>query len=89
LTIIIWILGYIAFSIISSPMVDTVPYLREVLNIYVYFFPAFYKLNLKDLVIYEQTISTGYLFNAINYFILYSLGLLTLSCLVFKNKNLD
>lgn len=51
--------------------------------------PNFYKLNLKDFVLYQQNISTDYLISTLAYLLLYLIALMTLVLLIFKNKNLD
>lgn len=89
LTVIIWCLGYIAYSVIDSPFVTHVFLLKELLEVYTFIFPAFIKFNLKDYVLYENDVSMNYIFNTIGYFKLYAASLLVLSCLVFRNKNLD
>ena len=54
-----------------------------------YFLPSFYKLNLKDFVLYQQTVSTQYLWMTHLYIFCYLFGLLSAILLIFKNKNLD
>ena len=51
--------------------------------------PNFYKLNLKDLVLYQQNIETSYLVGTSVYAISYILFLIALCLFIFKRKNLD
>ena len=51
--------------------------------------PNFYRLNLKDFVIYQQTVSTHYLVTTHLYLALYLTALLTALYYVFSVKNLD
>lgn len=51
--------------------------------------PNLYKLNLKDFVLYQQGVSSDYLFRVLAYFLLYTLALLIFVVQIFKNKNLD
>jgi ABC-2 type transport system permease protein len=51
--------------------------------------PNFYRLNLKDFVIYQQSVSNEFLINTHIYVVLYLIALMTTVNLVFKNKNLD
>lgn len=54
-----------------------------------FFIPNFYKLNLKDFVLYQQNISAEYLWTTQLYIGCYLLALLGAVLLIFKNKNLD
>lgn len=51
--------------------------------------PNFYRLNLKDFIIYKQSVSNEFLINTHIYVVLYMIALMTAVNLVFKNKNLD
>lgn len=51
--------------------------------------PNFYRLNLKDFLLYEQNIKLNYLLGTSVYAILYLLALFFLVTLLFRNKNLD
>ncbi|MFZ4713036.1 MAG: ABC transporter permease [Bacteriovoracaceae bacterium] len=59
------------------------------LNLYTYIFPNFYRLNLKDFVLYEQTLPPSYLWTNFFYALFYSLFLVFVSCYIFNKKNLD
>lgn len=51
--------------------------------------PNFYKLNIKDFLIYEQTLPWSYLISTLLYAFFYSLAIMCLVTFIFKNKNLD
>lgn len=61
----------------------------KILEIYHFILPAFYKLNLKDFVLYKNELETSYLVGNLFYGILYSTFLLILVVLMFNRKNLD
>lgn len=61
----------------------------KILEIYHFILPAFYKLNLKDFVIYKNEVSSTYLAGNLAYGILYSTFLLIAVVLIFNRKNLD
>jgi len=61
----------------------------SILKMGLFIVPNFYRLNLKDFVIYQQSLSFNYLFNTHIYVLLYLIALVTTVNLVFKNKNLD
>lgn len=56
---------------------------------YSFFFPDFSKLNLKDYVLYQQTISPNILFGGLAYGICYGIILLLISAYIFERRNLD
>lgn len=62
---------------------------KLILDAYVWIFPAFYKLNLKDYVLYQNTCSTEVLLWGLAYCICYSLFLMGISNIIFINKNID
>lgn len=65
------------------------PLLGEVLKFYHYVLPGFYKLNIKDYVIYKQTLPTEFLVMNSVYGLSYSAFLLFLIIYIFNRKNLD
>lgn len=65
------------------------PALGQILEVYHLVLPGFYKLNLKDFVIYEQALNSSYLWGAFGYGTLYSAFLLLMVILIFNNKNLN
>ncbi len=65
------------------------PLFKSILDACFFLIPNLYKLNLRDFLLYQQTIGQEYLFSSLAYAILYLCGILTLVMLIFKNKNLD
>jgi ABC-2 type transport system permease protein len=65
------------------------PILGEILKFYHYVLPGFYKLNIKDFVIYKQSLSTEFLVMNTIYGLSYSAFLLFIIIYVFNRKNLD
>lgn len=65
------------------------PLLGDVLKFYHYILPGFYKLNIKDYVIYKQTLSMDFLLMNTIYGLSYSAFLLFLIIYFFNRKNLD
>lgn len=64
-------------------------YLEVALDLYHFFLPGFYKLNLKDFVIYDQSIGTDYIINSFLYGLFYSGFLFCIINFIFNRKNLD
>lgn len=67
----------------ASPVTSSIV---KVLNVVI---PNFYRMNLKDFMIYQQNISLDYFLNTTFYTVTYALGLCFLMILIFRNKNLD
>lgn len=65
------------------------PLVGQLLDLYHLVLPAFYKLNLKDFVLYHQTIETSYLIQSFLYGVLYSCFLLVMIIYIFNRKNLN
>lgn len=65
------------------------PVLKGILDVSFFFVPNLYKLNLKDFVLYQQSIEASYLINTQIYALLYLFAIIAVIMLIFKNKNLD
>lgn len=65
------------------------PILKPVFDTFFFFIPNLYKLNLKDFLLYQQSISAQYLYSVGFYVVLYLIAILGVVMLIFKNKNLD
>lgn len=63
--------------------------LEATMNVIFFLVPNFYRLNLKDFVIYQQTIPGQYLLMTQLYIACYLFALLAAVLIIFKNKNLD
>lgn len=89
ITLTLWFLGHAIYDVLDSVYVNSIPWLKTLLEYYAYFFPAFYKINLKDFVLYEQTMPWSYLLNGTIYAAAYSVAIILFSCLIFNKKSLD
>lgn len=65
------------------------PVLKGILDVSFFVVPNLYKLNLKDFLLYQQSIEVSYLINTQLYALLYLLAIIAVIMLIFKNKNLD
>lgn len=85
----ILILGHAIKETQTTSFVQAKGYLNTILEFYHMVLPGFYKLNLKDFVIYQQSLDFTYLASSFAYGTLYSLFLLTMIIFIFNRKNLD
>jgi ABC-2 type transport system permease protein len=81
--------GHVISDTKDIVFVKNSPFLGKVLDLYQYVLPSFYKLNIKDFVLYKQSLAADYLISATIYGLAYSAFLLCLIILVFNRKNLD
>jgi ABC-2 type transport system permease protein len=89
ISFVLLIIGHAAKESQTLNFVKNRAALSLMLKFYHFVLPGFYKLNLKDFVIYNQTISQGYLWGSIFYALSYSLFLLMMIIYLFNKKNLD
>lgn len=85
----ILILGHAIKETQTTTFVKERVYLNTLLEFYHMVLPGFYKLNLKDFVIYKQTLDGTYLLSSFAYGTFYSLFLLFMIIFIFNKKNLD
>lgn len=83
------ILGHAIKETQTTSFVKDRGYLNSILEIYHMVLPGFYKLNLKDFVIYQKSVDSTYLINAFSYGTSYSIFLLMMIIFIFNKKNLD
>jgi ABC-2 type transport system permease protein len=83
------ILGHAAKDTQNLVFVQVRPFIKKSLEFYHLILPAFYKLNLKDFVIYNQKLDASYLFQSALYGITYSFFLFFMILFIFNRKNLD
>ncbi|MBY0413660.1 MAG: ABC transporter permease subunit [Bdellovibrionales bacterium] len=88
-TIIIFIIGHALNETSKILLVKLSPLFRNILEASFLILPNFYRLNLKDFVLYEQNITLRYLSLTHIYLVLYLVALISLVSVIFKNKNLD
>lgn len=89
LSIVLLLLGHSIRETQQITFIQKSPFLNGLLEVYHFFLPAFYKLNLKDFVLYEKDLPLSYLFPAMSYGIIYSGAVLFLIIAIFNRKNLD
>ena len=89
ITIVIYISGHAIGEAKMTQFANHFPSLMKLLDFYQFVLPAFTKLNIKDYVLYKQTIGFDYIFSTLSYSVIYSMFLVLLSIIVFEKKNLD
>lgn len=88
-TITAWIVGHSLSATSKLIFTKTSNVFNYTLKAITCFIPDLEKINLKDLLIYDQTISSDYLIKTQLYILLYIVALLLIISFLFKNKNLD
>ena len=88
-TIIAWIVGHTFSATAKLLFAKSTTYFNYTLKAISAIVPDLEKTNLKDLLIYEQSISLSYLLRAQLYVFIYIAALLMIISFLFKNKNLD
>lgn len=89
LSVVVLLLGHFIQDTKDILFVKQTPILESMLNVYQFILPAFYKLNLKDFVVYNKTMEFSYLLQSFTYGTFYSLFLLLMIVTIFNRKNLD
>ncbi len=89
ISLLVLMLGHAIKETQNIGFVESRAFIKTVLEVYHLILPGFYKLNLKDFVIYNQTIETSYILNSFLYGSCYSLFLFCLIVVIFNRKNLD
>ena len=88
-SIMIFISGHAVNEAKFTSLAQSMPSLMDALSFYHFILPGFYKLNIKDFVLYKQNLEWSYITNTLSYGIVYCLFLALLSIIVFEKKNLD
>jgi len=89
ISIVILLLGHAVKETQNISFVEMNPGLKSVLEFYHFILPGFYKLNLKDFILYNSFLPTEYLLSSLLYGITYSGFLLCFIIFIFNRKNLD
>ncbi|MCM2349576.1 MAG: hypothetical protein NDI69_06110 [Bacteriovoracaceae bacterium] len=89
ISLVILMLGHAVKETQATGFVEKRPMVKALLEFYHLILPGFYKLNLKEFVIYNQQIDTSYLMNSFLYGSAYSLFLFCTIIYIFNRKNLD
>ena len=69
--------------------VNKSPFLKAIIDGLKWIVPNLDYLNIKDFVVYQNTLDSGYILGAFFYAILYILFLSAIACLIFENKELE
>lgn len=88
-TMTVYIAGHAINETSKILFVKVSPSMELVMNAISFIVPNFYKLNLKDFVLYQQEMTTSYLLITQLYLFFYLAALLGAVLIIFKNKNLD
>lgn len=89
LSVIVLMLGHSVKDAQNLMLVKTSPFLKSLLEFYHFVLPGFYKLNLKDYVLYKTSLPLSYLISSFTYGIFYSAFLGIMIVYFFNKKNLD
>lgn len=89
ISVILLLAGHAIQETQSIKFVTDRPFLKDVLEFYHMVLPGFYKLNLKDFILYKQTLPLDYLLINMSYGLSYSVFILLMIILIFNRKNLD
>ncbi len=88
MTIGLYVSGHAIHSA-KEALADKSIVLNTLLEAYHYILPGFYKLNIKDFLLYQKELPYMYLLNIFTYGVIYSVALILLSVIIFERKNLD
>lgn len=88
-SVVLLLLGHVVKDTQEISFIKTNPFATKILEVYHFILPGFYKLNLKDFVIYNQDLPFSYLGSSLAYGVLYSAFLLFVIVFLFNRKNLD
>ncbi|MBY0516190.1 MAG: ABC transporter permease subunit [Bacteriovoracaceae bacterium] len=87
-SLLLLVTGHVIGETRKALYVTSKPALAAILDFYHLVLPGFYKFNLKDLVLYEQTVSLNWLLSTFSYGLLYSAFLISLSVWMMNKKEL-
>jgi ABC-type transport system involved in multi-copper enzyme maturation permease subunit len=88
-SILIFIVGHALNETSQISFTKISPLFNKIVSVTNTLLPNFYRINIKDFLIYNQTIELTYLLKTQLYIIFYVISLLCLITFLFKNKNLD
>ncbi len=89
ISVVILLLGHAVKETQGVGFVQNNPFVKTILEIYHFILPGFYKLNLKDFVLYKTALPLEYLFSSLVYGLSYSAFLLLVIIFIFNRKNID
>jgi len=88
-SLMIYVSGHAISEAKLTSFAENAPGFMEALNFYHFVLPGFYKFNIKDFIIYKQSIEWNYILSTFSYGIVYGLFLTVLAIIIFEKKNLD
>lgn len=88
-SLVLLLLGHAIRDTQEISFIKTNPLVTKILDLYHFALPAFYKLNLKDFVIYKNELPLSFLVSSLAYGLIYSGFLLCIVVYLFQRKNLD
>lgn len=88
-SLVLLLLGHVIKDTQEISFIKTNPLVTKILDLYHFVLPAFYKLNLKDFILYKNELPLNYLAGNLAYGLLYSAFLLLIVVFLFNRKNLD
>lgn len=88
-SIMLYVSGHAISETKLTSMAKNLPGVMEALNFYHFVLPGFYKLNIKDYIVYKQELSFSYLMSAASYGFIYSIFLVLVAIILFEKRNLD
>lgn len=88
-SLLILILGHNISNSLELNAVKSSPVLETVIKVYSYIFPDLSRLNIKDFILYENSLSALYLCKMTIYGLFYSIILLGISSVIFSQKDLE
>lgn len=89
LALVVLVLGHAVKETQNILFVQHRAFLGKALEIYHFILPGFYKLNLKDFILYKTELPFDYLVSSLVYGVTYSGFLLCLIIYLFNRKNID
>ena len=89
ISVVVLLLGHAVKETQNVGFVQNNTLFKSVLEVYHFFLPAFYKLNLKDFILYKTAMPLNYLISSLAYGVTYSAFLLLMIIYLFNKKNID
>jgi ABC-type transport system involved in multi-copper enzyme maturation permease subunit len=89
LTISLYIIGHAVSGVKLLTFVEVRPFLAKIIDSYQFLLPGFYKLNIKDFILYKNDLSISYLVSTAGYGVVYIAALISLSIFIFNKKDLN
>lgn len=88
-TIFVYISGYALYEVSSFTFVLNRPWLAQLIKAYDFVLPGFYRFNLKDHILYKESVHFESVIATLGYGVLYSCALLIIISIIFNRKSLD